>query len=117
MQEIAIKYIGLLESPSPRKMELMILYAVIKGMPIKQIIRYVTVPDTASAGVDMTDTIGFTKSSNNRVAAADRPINRAAVLPIAARAYEEFLAPTALPMVTVDPMASPTIMTVSMCIT
>ena len=35
----AIKYIGLLESPRPLKIELMILYAVIKGIPAKQIIR------------------------------------------------------------------------------
>lgn len=36
---IAIKYMGLLESPSPRKMELIILYAVINGIPIKHIVR------------------------------------------------------------------------------
>ena len=38
-QATAIKYIGLLESPSPRKIELITLYAVIKGIPIKQIVR------------------------------------------------------------------------------
>ena len=38
-QATAMKYIGLLESPIPRKMELIMLYAVIKGMPIKQIVR------------------------------------------------------------------------------
>ena len=43
-QATATKYMGLLESPSPRKMELMMLYAVIKGMPIKQMVRYWTVP-------------------------------------------------------------------------
>ena len=35
----AIKYIGLLESPSPRKIDAMILYAVMHGTPIKQMIR------------------------------------------------------------------------------
>ena len=34
-QATAMKYIGLFESPIPRKMELIMLYAVIKGMPIK----------------------------------------------------------------------------------
>ena len=34
-----MKNIGLLLSPRPRKMELMILYAVINGIPIKQMMR------------------------------------------------------------------------------
>lgn len=38
-QATAIKYIGLLESPSPRKIDAMILYAVMHGTPIKQMIR------------------------------------------------------------------------------
>ena len=33
-----------LESPMPRKTELMILYAVMSGMPMKQMVRYATVP-------------------------------------------------------------------------
>ena len=36
---IAIKYIGLLLSPIPRKIELIILYAVINGIPTKHIVR------------------------------------------------------------------------------
>lgn len=35
----AMKYIGLLESPMPRNTELMTLYAVMKGIPIKQMVR------------------------------------------------------------------------------
>ena len=35
----AMKYIGLLESPSPRKMAAMTLYAVMQGMPMKQMVR------------------------------------------------------------------------------
>ena len=38
-QATAIKYIGLRESPSPRKMDAIILYAVIQGMPMKQMVR------------------------------------------------------------------------------
>ena len=39
IQATAIKYIGVLESPIPRKIELMMLYAVMKGIPIKQIVK------------------------------------------------------------------------------
>ena len=38
-QATAMKYMGLLESPSPRKMELMMLYAVMHGIPRKQMVR------------------------------------------------------------------------------
>ena len=38
-QAIATKTIGLLLSPMPRKIELMMLYAVIHGMPMKQTVR------------------------------------------------------------------------------
>ena len=38
-QATAMKYIGLFESPSPRKIDAMMLYAVMQGMPMKQIVR------------------------------------------------------------------------------
>ena len=38
-QATAMKYMGLLESPRPRKIELMILYAEMNGMPMKQMAR------------------------------------------------------------------------------
>ena len=38
-QAAAMKYMGLLLSPSPRKMEEMMLYAVMKGMPKKHMVR------------------------------------------------------------------------------
>ena len=38
-QATAMNIIGLFESPRPRKMALMMLYAVINGMPMKQIVR------------------------------------------------------------------------------
>ena len=38
-QATAMKHIGLFESPSPRKIELRMLYAVMKGMPMKQIVK------------------------------------------------------------------------------
>lgn len=44
-------------------------------------------------------------------------MKRVAVLPMQAADLVRFLAPTACPMVTVEPMASPTIITVSICIT
>lgn len=46
------------ESPNPLKMELMILYAVIKGIPAKHMVKYAVVPSTACCGVDMIRTIG-----------------------------------------------------------
>ena len=52
------KIIGLFESPNPLKMELMILYAVIKGIPAKHMVKYAVVPSTACCGVDMIRTIG-----------------------------------------------------------
>ena len=39
IQAAITKYIGLFESPSPRKIEAITLYAVIAGMPAKQIKR------------------------------------------------------------------------------
>ena len=116
-QATATKYMGLLESPSPRKMELMMLYAVIKGMPIKQMVRYWTVPSTASAGVDMTAAMGRTSASSAAVSTRDTAMNRVTLLPTARAARSCSWPPTARPMVMVAPMASPTIMTVSMCIT
>ena len=112
-----MKYIGLLLSPRPRNTELRMLYAVINGMPIKQMVRYAAVPLTASSGVDMTETIGRTRSSKSTVSAAETAINSVAVFPISCAARFRSPAPTACPMQTVVPIASPTIMTVSICMT
>lgn len=48
---------GPLESPIPLKIELKILYAVIKGIPQKQMVKYIFVPIIASVGVDIKETI------------------------------------------------------------
>ena len=90
-----MKYIGLFESPMPRKTELMILYAVMSGMPMKQIVRYATVPSTASAGVDMTATICRTSTSNTTVSTTESIMNSVAVLPMACAARFLSRAPTA----------------------
>ena len=50
-----------MESPIPRKIELIILYAVINGIPIKQIVRYRILPAIACSGVPIKRTIGRTK--------------------------------------------------------
>ena len=59
------------------------LYAVIKGMPIKHTVRYETVPETASSGVDMTDTIPRTEKRRIPVRTSDKTINSVTVLPMA----------------------------------
>ena len=38
-QATAMKYMGFLLSPRPRKIEAMMLYAVMNGIPIKQTVR------------------------------------------------------------------------------
>ena len=116
-QATATKYIGLFESPSPRKIELMTLYAVMKGIPAKQMVRYCTAPSAASGGVDIAATMGRTSASSAAVSTAATAMNSAALLPMARAARSFSPAPTARPMAMVAPMASPTIMTVSMCIT
>lgn len=95
----------------------MTLYAVIHGIPTKQIVRYATVPSTASAGVDITATIGRTMQRKNAIIAAETIQNKITVLPMVCEIFFLFFAPTACPMVTVVPIASPTIITVSICIT
>ena len=87
------------------------------GMPAKQMRRYAAVPSTAASGVDMTATMGRTASSSAAVSTAERARNSTAVLPTQAEARRRSPAPTACAMFTVEPMASPTIITVSMCMT
>ena len=106
-----------MESPIPRKTELIMLYAVMNGIPIKQMFRYQINPSTASSGVAMTDTIVLTESSNNTVHTIERDINNTAVFPTARFTFSFSFAPAARPIMTVEPIASPTIITVSMCIT
>lgn len=74
-------------------------------------------PSTASAGVDMTATMGRTQASSPAVNTSESPKNSVTVLPVTAAAWRRSPAPTARPMQTVVPMASPTIMTVSICMT
>ena len=80
-------------------------------------VRYLMVLLTASSGVDMTATMGFTKQSRIAVRATDSSMNKDAVLPTAKFTCLRSCAPTARPVITVVPIASPTIMTVSMCMT
>ena len=112
-----MKYIGLWESPSPRKIALITLYAVINGIPRKQTNRYCLVPATASAGIPIRVTIGFTRNTRTAMTTTDIPMKNVTVLPIEAEAASSFPAPTLLPIVTVVPIASPTMITVSICIT
>ena len=74
-------------------------------------------PSAAAAGVDIRPTMGSTSRMSRIVAARETPRNNVMVLPMTKEACREFRAPTAWPMRTVEPMASPTIITVSMCIT
>ena len=90
-----MKYMGLLLSPMPRKMLLMMLYAVINGMPIKHTVRYRAVPSTASAGVDITETMGSTSSTSAAVSTTETSMNSVTVLPMAAEACFLSPAPTA----------------------
>ena len=78
----AMKYIGRRESPIPRKMELMMLYAVINGIPRKQTRRYDTVPSTASAGVAITEVIGRISAHRMPARTMDRARNKVTVPPI-----------------------------------
>ena len=114
-QATAMKYIGLFESPSPRKIEAMILYAVMNGIPMKQTVRYPTAPSTASAGVDITDTIGFLRISSRAVRTTEISMKTVTVLPMSSEAFLRSPRPIACPIETVEPIASPTSMTVSMC--
>ena len=112
-----MKYIGLFESPIPRKIEAITLYAVMHGMPMKQIIRYIRVPAMASSGVEMIFTMGFTSPNRTAASTTDPSIKSVTVLPMTFAASRLFFAPMARPMLTVVPIARPTNMTVIMCIT
>ena len=116
-QATAMKSIGLRLSPMPRKIELRMLYATMNGMPAKQMRRYAMAPGTASGGVDSRCTIGCVSPSRANVAAAAIIVKRETVFPIARRMPSSSSAPTKRPIMTVVPMARPTIMTVTMCMT
>ena len=75
------------------------------------------VPATASSGVDMTATMGRTSARKTTIRATDTAMNSETVLPMTAEIFLWSWAPMARPMLTVVPMASPTIMTVIMCMT
>ena len=74
-------------------------------------------PSTASAGVDTKPTSVCRKISKITVSTNDKPKNRVMVLPVKRPARRRSPAPTAWPMQTVVPIASPSNITVSMCIT
>ena len=59
----------------------------------------------------------MTSKSKTAVRTTDIPRNRVTVFPIQEATDFRSPAPTACPMETVEPMASPTIITVSMCMT
>ena len=62
-------------------------------------------------------TMGRTSRSSTPIRATDTTINKETVLPMMAVTRLCSPAPMARPMPTVEPMASPTIMTVIMCMT
>ena len=84
---------------------------------MKHIIRYLTVPATASCGTPISSTISFAAIRNTIVITMAIPINNVIVLPIALPALSSLLPPMALPIITVVPIARPTIITVIICIT
>ena len=108
---------GLLESPIPRNIPQMILYMVIKGTPAKHMMRYFLVPSTASAGVDIACTIGSTQIRRTIVNRQATARNSRIVFPTARFFNSLSPLPTALPIRTVDPVARPTIITVTICMT
>ena len=116
-QAMAMKYIGLRESPRPRKMDARMLYAVMQGMPMKHKIRYALVPATASSGTDTHCTMEPTRPTRTAANTMDPVRNSVTVLPMSRPALALSFPPTARPMVTVVPMERPTIITVIICIT
>ena len=65
----------------------------------------------------MTATISSASAKSTTVSASESAMNSVTVLPIAQAARARSPPPTARPIATVEPIARPTIMTVSMCIT
>lgn len=70
----------------------------------------------ASVGVDRMAASGFTEKKRITVRAMDKHKNRITVLAIAREASLVLPPPTARPIKMVEPIARPTIITVSMCI-
>ena len=69
-------------------------------------------------GVDsITATMGSTNTRSSTVETRATAINKVTVFPITDAVSCFFRAPTAFPITTVEPMASPTIITVSICMT
>lgn len=75
------------------------------------------VPSSACAGVDIAIAIGLLRRRSAAVSIMESPMNRVVVLPMQDAVLLSLPPPTAWPMLTVDPIASPTIMTVIMCMT
>lgn len=74
-------------------------------------------PCTASSGVDMMETILPRSASSSAVSARDSSMKSVTVLPMAEAVRFLSPPPAACAMLTVAPIARPTSMTVSMCIT
>ena len=87
------------------------------GMPKKQMRRYDCVPGTASIGVSIALVIPPRSATSTTASTSETPKKSTAVVPMAVRMFRWSSAPTACAIVTVVPIASPTIMTVSMCMT
>ena len=114
-QATATKYIGRVESPNPRKIEAMILYAMMKGMPAKHTVRYWAVPSTASGGVSIRLTMALRPQSSAPVVSTASRANSVTVLPMTEAARVVSCEPTALAVSTVVPMARPMMTTVTKC--
>ena len=72
---------------------------------------------TACVGVDIISTIGFTKNNKIHVKTMEIPKNKVIVFPMIFDVSFFNFAPTDLPIITVVPIAIPTIITVIICIT
>ena len=74
-------------------------------------------PATASSGVEMSRTIGSTRPTSAAASTTEPTIKRVTVLPMTFAACFLSPAPTDRPMQTVVPIATPTNITVIICIT
>ena len=88
-----------------------------KGTPAKQINRYLRVSSYASGGTARSRRIRFSPSRSSTVAPAAAAANRVTEFPTLRAVLGPSFAPTAWLIDTVEPIARPTMTTVSMCIT
>lgn len=88
-----------------------------KGIPRKQRVRYSTVPGTASAGVCISAASGWTRKVSPAARTILDPRKKVTVFPVIQAVCSRLPPPTAWAMDTVVPMARPTSITVTICIT